>query len=100
MRYVYANIMTILAIFMPLLIPVAQSAGISAWVIAFTMLTAAATWNVIFQNTFAMQGYAAFGGEEKVKFGQLSKLSYVYMVLNVVALLASIPIWQLIGVIS
>ena len=98
-RYVYSDVMSILAVFMPLLLPLATAAGISPWIVAFTILTSSATWNVIYQNTFAMQGFAAFGGEENVKFGSLSKLSYVYMGLNLVGLLVSVPIWQLVGLI-
>jgi DASS family divalent anion:Na+ symporter len=100
LRFVYADTMTILVIMVPLLTPLANVAGISPWIGAFTVLTSCATWNVIFQNTFMMQGYAAYGGDETVSFGSLSKLSYVFMVVNLIALWISIPLWQIAGLIK
>lgn len=100
LRYVYTSQMAILPVFMPILTPICLAANISPWVPAFTILAASATWNVLYQNTFAMQGFAAFDGDHNVEFSKLSQMSYIYMLINLVALLISVPFWQLIGLIG
>ena len=99
-RYVYTSQMAILPVFMPILTPICVAAGISPWVPAFTILAASATWNVLYQNTFAMQGFAAFDGDHNVEFSKLSKMSYIFMAVNLAALLISVPIWQMMGLIG
>ena len=64
------------------------------------ILAASATWNVLYQNTFAMQGFAAFDGDHNVEFSKLSKMSYIFMAVNLAALLISVPIWQMMGLIG
>lgn len=98
-RYVYFGMMSVCATFLPLLVPIAAAAGISPWVVAFAMLTAGGTFNTIYQNSCALQGYAAYGGEDVVDFGKLSNFSYLFMAINLVGLLASIPVWRLLGLI-
>jgi DASS family divalent anion:Na+ symporter len=100
LRLVYTDTMTILVIMIPLLTPLANVAGISPWIGAFTVLTTCSTWNVIFQNNFMMQWYDSYVWDETVSFGALSKLSYIYMVVNLLALWISIPLWQIMGLIS
>lgn len=100
LRYVYSSQSAILPVFLPILIPICIASGINPWIAAFVILASSATWNVIYQNTFAMQGFAAFGGEDSVKFSELSKLSYAFMVVNLIALVASVPVWRLMGLIA
>jgi hypothetical protein len=54
-------------------------------------------WNVIYQNTtFLAANYAADG---MIKHSQTIKMSVAYAALNIVALLASVPLWQITGMI-
>lgn len=99
-RYVYFGMMSVCATFMPLIVPIAAAAGINPWVVAFAMLTAGGTWNTIYQNSCALQGFAAYGGEDVVDYGKLSNFSYLYMIINLIALMASVPIWRFMGLIS
>lgn len=96
-RYVYISVISVSATFMPLLMPIAAAAGINPWIAAFAMLTAGNIWNTIYMSPLALQGLAAFGGEEVVDFSKLSRFSFLYIVLNLVGLIASVPYWKLIG---
>ena len=100
LRFVITSQMVSLPIFMSVLLPICETAGISPWVMGFVVLTASSTWNVIFQNTFAMQGLAAYGGEDNIAYGQVAKSSMCYMAVNILGILISVPIWSAMGLIG
>ncbi|MBQ9563015.1 MAG: anion permease [Lachnospiraceae bacterium] len=97
MRFIVTAQMASLPIIFGAISPIAVVAGINPWVLAFTGLTATATWTVLFQNTFAIQGFAAFGGDEGVKYGEIAKHSICYMLVNIIGILGSIPFWKIMG---
>lgn len=99
-RYVYFGMMSVCATFLPLLIPLAMAANISPWCVVFAMLTGGGTWNTIYQNSCALQGFGQYGGEEQVNFNKLSTMSYVYCGINLIALLASLPVWRMMGLLG
>ncbi|MBR3053162.1 MAG: hypothetical protein IKG59_03440, partial [Firmicutes bacterium] len=80
--------------------PIYQHAGISPFIVAFITSTSCALWTVLYQNTLAMQGYAAYGGEANIKYSSIAKLSVCYMAINLVAVLVNIPVWHLMGLIG
>lgn len=97
MRFVVTAQMASLPIIFGAISPIAVIAGINPWVLAFTGLTATATWTALFQNTFAIQGFGSFGGNDGVSYGQIAKHSICYMVVNIVGILGSIPFWSMMG---
>ncbi len=98
LRFVITSQMTALPIFMSVMLPICAVSNISPWVMGFVILTATSTWNVIYQNTFAMQGFAAY--DEQVVYGKLAKSSICFMLVNIVAIIVSIPIWSMMGYIG
>lgn len=100
LRFVITSQMTALPIFMSIMLPICDVSNISPWIMRFVILTATSTWNVIYQNTFAMQGFAAYDGEKNVIYGQLAKSSICFMLVNIVAIIISIPIWNMMGFIG
>lgn len=100
LRFVITSQMTSLPILMSVLLPICETAGISPWVMGFVILTATSTWNVIYQNTFAMQGFAAYDGENNIAYGQVAKSSMCYMAVNILGILISVPIWSAMGLIG
>ncbi len=98
-RFILINQLMLLTIFIPLLVPFAQSAGISPWIVLFVLLTASSSWQQLYMSNFALVGFAAYGGESVLDYNQLAKLSWVYMAVNFVALLLMVPYWMMIGLI-
>lgn len=97
LRFVLVSQTATLTIFVVLLTPLALAAGINPLVTSFAVLVSVNLWNVIYQNTtFLAANYAADG---MVKHSQTIKMSVAYAVINIVALLASVPLWKLTGLI-
>ncbi len=95
LRFVLVSQTASLTIFVVLLTPLAVSMKIHPLIPAFIVLTSVNLWNVIFQNTTFLAGFYAGGG--MVKHAQTIKLSVAYAVINVVALMASVPLWKMLG---
>lgn len=100
LRFVITSQMTALPILMSVMLPICAIAKISPWVIGFVILISTSTWNVIYQNTFAMQGYAAYDGDKSIAYGQVAKSSICFMVVNLIGIAVSIPIWRMMGLIG
>jgi DASS family divalent anion:Na+ symporter len=97
LRFVLVSQTATLTIFVVLLTPLAIEAGINPLVTAFAVLCSVNLWNVIYQNTtFLAANYAADG---MIKHSQTIKMSVAYAALNIVALLTSVPLWQITGMI-
>lgn len=97
MRFAITSQMAAIPIFLNMFFPVCQVTSISPWVICFASLTSNAIWTVLYQTVYGMQGFAAYGGDQWIKYGQLSKAGLFYMVLNIGALGISIPVWTAMG---
>jgi DASS family divalent anion:Na+ symporter len=65
---------------------------------AFIVLTSVNLWNVVFQNTTFLAAFYASGG--MVKHSQTIKMSVAYAAINIIALLASVPVWKMLGMIQ
>ncbi len=87
-----ANIAILLAIFGPLMEP----AGMSMFVLIFVAFNCGSMWNVAYQNPLPLAALAA-GGGKYVTFNEFRYGSYAYMIMCVVAMMASIPLWKAMG---
>lgn len=87
-----------ISIFMVFLIPLAQQAGIHPWVVGAIVYCSVNPWIVPYQNSILYTAHYASGGDV-VDLKRLSMLSVVYMVGSIIALIASIPLWRLLGII-
>lgn len=97
LRFVLVSQTATLTIFVVLLVPFAQSVGIDPLIPAFIVLTSVNIWNVFYQNTTFLAGYYAAIG--MVKYSQTIKMSFAYMAINIIALMACVPAWKLMGMI-
>jgi DASS family divalent anion:Na+ symporter len=100
MRFFLTAQMAAIPIFVTIFLPLCQAAGISPWICAFVSATSSNVWNVLYQNTFAMQAYAAYDGEENIQYGRIALVSVAYMVINIIAILLNFPIWKMTGLIA
>ena len=51
-------------------------------------------------SNFGIPAFGMWGGEENLDYNQLAKPSWVYCVLNIIAIIVSIPFWKMIGLIG
>lgn len=92
-RFVIVSWAATMTIFILLLLPFSESMSISPWVLAFVVYTSLNVWIVFYQNSIFLTSFYATGGE-MVEHKQMIKLSIIYMLASLIALTASIPIWQ------
>jgi DASS family divalent anion:Na+ symporter len=77
----------------------APAAGISAWVVCFAFYMSTQAWNTSFNNTAMV---AALGGQgsDLIEYKDMRGFCYAYMVINIIACTASIPLWMALGYIT
>lgn len=90
-----------IAVFYIILLPFAINSGIDPFVAAFiTCSSMHVNWYLLPQNSAYVAYYYGAGGEDLVSsYFQSIVICFVAMVLNIVALLFSIPFWKMIGLI-
>ena len=98
LRFVLVSQTASLMIFVVLFTPLAVAAEMNPIIPAFIVLVSVNLWNVIYQNTTFLAAYYASNG--MVKHSQTIKMSVAYALCNIIALLASVPVWQLMGMIK
>jgi CRP-like cAMP-binding protein/di/tricarboxylate transporter len=81
------------------LIPTAASAGVHPWIVMFTAMLANNLWLYPQQNVLYQAAYFATG-ERSFSHEQARPLAFAYPAFVIIALLASIPYWRWLGLIS
>lgn len=97
-RFILVAQSSTVMIFTGMLTPFAWKAGINPWVIGLVILTSVNVWTVKYQNTTHIAAMAATG-KEFVKQSQAAKMSIAFMVINIIALVVSLPWWKMLGLI-
>lgn len=82
------------------LCPLAGELGINPWVIMIVAYCSAPVWLTQYQSINMAAGWAAFGGERSARFSDVRPGAAAYLVINLVALLVSVPYWTLLGYIA
>lgn len=96
-RFILISQAAALTIFVVLLIPFAVQAGINPWVPGIITLVSVNVWNVIYQNTIFLAAF--YSALDMISFKQMVPLSVSYMVLSLVGLWASVPLWQVLDLV-
>ena len=99
-RMIVTNVITLFMVFIPLFIPFAAKMGINPWIIGFIALVSQTHWGMLYMSNFGIPAFGMWGGEENLDYNQLAKPSWVYCVLNIIAIIVSIPFWKMIGLIG
>ncbi|OPX84818.1 MAG: Inner membrane protein YbhI [Pelotomaculum sp. PtaB.Bin104] len=84
-------------LFFLVLAPLVQKAGINAWVLGFIIACSINVWHLFPQNVQFLTGYYAADGGNWASFPETAKMSFIFMIVNIIALLVSIPYWKLLG---
>lgn len=98
LRFVVIEQVTSLVITFAIFSPLMQPAGMSTFVLVFVQFLSAMVWNIPYQNPYPLTTLQV-AGEKYVTFAEFRKSSYAYMVINLIGMTASIPLWQWMGLI-
>lgn len=97
-RVILVSQMAYISIFMVFLVPLAVKFGINPWVVGFILYTTVNGWLFFFQNPIFLTAFYAANGDF-VDHSQTIPLCLAYMVIAVLGLFASVPLWQVLGLI-
>jgi DASS family divalent anion:Na+ symporter len=95
-RLVFVSLSGTAILVTAIFIPFCSQYGIHPFIIAAISYMATNTWNVNYQNTVTVAALAA-NGPEWLTNNDILKGSFYYMIVNIIALLCSIPYWKLLG---
>lgn len=96
LRYVVVSQTCMLTITIAIFGPLMEANGMSMFILVFVEWMCGTYWNTTYGNP-AVVGFIKMTGEKCVDYPCAQKASYAYMVLNMIALTASVPFWQAIG---
>lgn len=94
MRFVIMSVLVTGAIVFAILSPLTAAAGISNIVILFIVLCAAMSWQLGFNSSCFLAAHGATDGKI-ADVGHTLKANYAYVVVNIIALMASVPLWKM-----
>ncbi len=92
-RFVILDIANSITLMPILVMPIAAAAGINQWIVGIIAYTCTFIWNTYYQNTQMMACHGSAGGNDVVLFNHTVKASVGYMIVNMLGLIASIPVW-------
>ncbi len=99
-RYIMVNFSTLVILFTVILTPLAQASGMNPWVVMMIAYCSVCIWVTKYQNSNMLAGWAMCGGDDTLNFSDVAPGAYAHLAVNLIALLASIPYWQLLGYIG
>lgn len=86
------------AIFFAMLGGVSEASGINTWVVLFVCYMSTLVWHFSFTNVTYVATLGATGGD-MVDHKDTVPMNFAYMIINLIACTASIPLWQFMGLI-
>jgi len=98
LRFILVSQAACLTMFIVLFTPLAPVMNMSPLIPALIVLTSVNLWNVVYQNTTYLAAF--YAGRGMVKHSQTLKMSLAYASINVFALIASIPLWKWLGLLT
>jgi len=96
LRYVIVSQTCCLTVLVGVFFPLLPGAGISTFVMVFVAYMSTMLWNAEYMNP-SVAGFVRMAGGKYVPFKLAAKASYFYMAFNLIAMLASVPVWQSLG---
>lgn len=97
-RVILVSQMAYMSVFLVFLVPLAVNVGINPWVVGFTIYATSNSWLFFFQNPPYITAFYAANGD-LVEHSQTIKLCLAYMVIAVLGLCASVPLWRVLGLV-
>ena len=95
LRYLECTGLATLAIIAAIFLPIGVPLGIHPFITLFADYLAMLVWNLSFHNPYYLQAEAVVDG--LVTHRNVVSMSYAYMVIHVLGLIASVPLWRYLG---
>ncbi len=96
LRYAIVSQTCMLTMMIAIFGPLMQDAGISMFVLVFVEWLCGTYWNTAYGNP-PVVGFIKMTGDKCIDYPCAQKASYAYMVMTIIAMTASVPLWQLTG---
>lgn len=96
LRVVVISQTAVTAIFFAALGGISVAAGIDPWVLLFTCYMSTLVWHFSFSNTTFVATIGSTNGE-MCDHKRTEPMNFAYMVINLIACVASVPVWQMMG---
>lgn len=96
MRVVIISQTATMAIFLAALSGVAVAAGVNLWVLLFVCYMSSNVWYFPFTHNVFVAVYGSTKGE-MCEHKDTLPMNWAFMVINLIACLASVPVWQMMG---
>lgn len=95
-RFVIIDQLACTVIYVAIFGSLCATAGISEFVLVFCVFMAGMVWNTSYQNPL-INATVQIAGGKYVPFSEMKKSSYAFMIIFLVACLASVPVWSALG---
>lgn len=96
LRYVIVSQTCMLTMMIAIFGPLMEAHGMSMFILVFVEWLCGTYWNTAYGNP-SVVGFIKMTGDKCVDYPCAQKASYAYMVITIIAMLASVPLWQAIG---
>lgn len=97
-RFILVSGAAVIVLFMVLLTPVCQAAGINPWVVGIIAYVMNQPWFLRYQNPPFLGGYESAGGDEKLDFNETVKFCAAFHVIALLGLFLCVPFWEGMGI--
>ncbi len=98
-RFVIVDMTTDYTLFTVILTPFCLAAGVSPWVAAMAAYCVVYPYFTKYQNINYLAAFNSAGGDEKLEHRMLVPFCLVFHIVSILALTASVPYWQMLGLI-
>lgn len=92
--------MTAPALLFTVLLPIAKSTGVNSWLVAFVILMATEAWIFPYQSTYFLCFEDLLKKKKNFQLTPLLRFNALFSLVKLIILLASVPFWSWLGIIS
>lgn len=96
LRYAVVSQTCSLTIMMAVFGPLMNAHGMSMFILVFVEWMSSSYWNTAYSSP-AVVGFIKLTGDKCIDYPCAQKASYAYMILNLIAMTASVPFWRMLG---
>ena len=97
LRYLIVSQTCMLTMMIAIFGPLMEQNGMSMFILVFVEWLCGTYWNTTYCNP-SVVGFVKMTGENCLtEFGEAQKASYAYMIMTVIAMTASVPLWHALG---
>lgn len=98
-RFIIVDMTTCYALFIVVLTPFCTDAGMSPWIAAMCAYCVVYPYFTKYQNVNFLAAFNSAGGDEKINYSMLEPFCLTFHITSIIALVASVPYWQMLGLI-